>query len=71
MFETKLAKELSRDLCEIKVKIRESMAISLWRRRVGLKQTTYKEKWHHQLSALESEMQICEGTLLESMEQIN
>jgi hypothetical protein len=66
MFETKLAKELSGDLYEIKVKIRESLAISLWRRRiVGLKQMNYKEKWHHQLSALESEMQIYEGTLLE------
>jgi hypothetical protein len=29
MFETKLAKELSGDLYEIKVKIRESLAISL------------------------------------------
>jgi len=25
----------------------------------------YKDKWHHQLPALESEIQICEGTLLE------
>jgi hypothetical protein len=29
MFETKLAKELSRDLYEIKVKIRETLVISL------------------------------------------